>query len=63
MLVNSHVYGLPGHMTPLMHLRRVPGAELFASYLNSFERVWDESYPIPEAVLPVEARTMLATTP
>jgi len=63
MLVNSHVYGLPGHMTPLMHLRRVPGAELFASYLNSFERVWDESYPIPEAVLPATARRVLATAP
>jgi transcriptional regulator with XRE-family HTH domain len=48
MLVNTHVYGLPGHMTPLMYLRRVPGAELFASYLNSFERVWEESYPIPD---------------
>ena len=63
MLVNCHVYGLPGHMTPLMHLRRVPGAELFATYLNSFERVWDESYPVPEDALPRRRRTALAVTP
>ena len=40
MLVNTHLYGLPGHMTPLMRLRRVPGAELFSAYLDTFERVW-----------------------
>jgi transcriptional regulator with XRE-family HTH domain len=40
-LVNSHIYGLPGHMTPLMRLHRVPGAELFAAYLDGFERVWE----------------------
>lgn len=57
MLVNPHVYGLPGHMTPLMHLRRVPGAELFATYLNSFERVWETSYPIPD-LQPVGRRAL-----
>jgi lambda repressor-like predicted transcriptional regulator len=46
MLVNTHLYGLPGHMTPLMHLRRVPGAELFAAYLDSFERVWELARPL-----------------
>lgn len=60
MLVNSHVYGLPGHMTPLMHLRRVPGAELFATYLNSFERVWDDSYPIPDVAALAERKKALA---
>ena len=63
MLVNSHVYGLPGHMTPLMHLRRVPGAELFATYLNSFERVWDDSYPIPDSAMPRRRRKASAVTP
>jgi hypothetical protein len=43
LLVNTHVYGLPGHMTPLMHMRRVPGAELVSAYLDSFERVWDDA--------------------
>lgn len=46
MLVNAHLYGLPGHMTPLMHLRRVPGAELFAGYLDSFERIWEFARPL-----------------
>lgn len=40
MLVNNHLYGMPAHMTPLIHLRRVTGAELFANYADSFERVW-----------------------
>lgn len=60
MLVNTHVYGLPGHMTPLLHLRRVPGAELFSTYLNSFERVWDESTPVPDALLPHRRSRTLA---
>ncbi|MGH9076311.1 MAG: hypothetical protein ACRDY0_02455 [Acidimicrobiales bacterium] len=47
MLVNTHLYGLPGHMTPLIHLRRVPGAELFAGYLDSFERVSETAQPLP----------------
>ncbi|MDA8045084.1 MAG: XRE family transcriptional regulator [Actinomycetota bacterium] len=41
MLVNNHIYGLPGHMTPLIRLRRVPGAELFAAHLEGFDRVWE----------------------
>lgn len=40
MLVNTHLYGLPAHMNPLMHLRRVPGAEFFSGYAESLERVW-----------------------
>ncbi len=48
MLVNTHLYGLPGHMTPLMQLRRVPGAELFSGYLESFERVWQRAVPLTE---------------
>lgn len=46
MLVNMHLYGLPAHMTPLMHLRRVPGAELLSGYADSFERVWAVSHPL-----------------
>jgi hypothetical protein len=60
MLVNTHLYGLPGHMTPLMHLRRVPGAEFFAGYLDSFERIWDLGRPL-DACLQV-ARWRDATT-
>ena len=44
MLVSTHIYGLPGHMAPLMHLQRLPGAAgLFAAYLDGVERVWDQA--------------------
>lgn len=46
MLVNSHIYGLPAHMNPLLHLRRVPGAELFACHADSFDRVWAVAKPL-----------------
>ena len=47
MLVSTHIYGQPGHMTPLLQLRRVPGAELFSKYAESFERVWADAVPLP----------------
>jgi hypothetical protein len=46
MLINTHLYGLPAHMTPLLQLRRVPGAELFIAYSDSFERVWAAAIPL-----------------
>ena len=46
MLVNTHLYGLPAHMTPLLHLRKVRGAELFSGYADSLERVWAASQPL-----------------
>ncbi|HZT64156.1 MAG TPA: hypothetical protein VFA11_00040 [Acidimicrobiales bacterium] len=46
MLVNTHLYGLPGHMTPLLHLRRLPEGEFFAGYRESFERVWAGAKPL-----------------
>ncbi len=49
MLINTHLYGLPAHMTPLLHLRRVPGAELFSGYIDSFERVWATAVPLGTA--------------
>jgi hypothetical protein len=46
MLVNAHVYGIGAYMAPLLHLRQLPGADLFTSYLNSFEAVWATSVPL-----------------
>lgn len=46
MLVNTHLYGLAAHMTPLLHLRKIPGAELFSGYADSLERVWAVSEPL-----------------
>jgi hypothetical protein len=51
MLVNNHLYGTPGHMAPLIHLRRVAGAELFSGYAESFERVWVDAKPLDVARL------------
>lgn len=40
MLVNSHTYGEWAARSPVQHLRRVPGGQLFAYYENAFDRVW-----------------------
>jgi transcriptional regulator with XRE-family HTH domain len=46
MLVNQHIYGTYGYLAPILHLRRIQGADLFDTYMKSFERIWnDESYP------------------
>lgn len=45
MLINQHMYGTYGYLAPILHLRRVEGADLFDTYMKSFERVWEESYP------------------
>jgi transcriptional regulator with XRE-family HTH domain len=46
MLINTHVYGTYGYMAPIVHLRQVEGADLFAMYARSFERVWEVSYAV-----------------
>jgi hypothetical protein len=42
MLVNAHVYGAPAAHSPV-HLRRLPGGQLFDHYQASFERVWEQA--------------------
>jgi hypothetical protein len=37
MLVNQHIYGTYGYIAPILHLRRVAGADLFETYMKSFE--------------------------
>ncbi|PWI43195.1 helix-turn-helix transcriptional regulator [Streptomyces sp. ICBB 8177] len=41
MLVNGHIYGVGAYLAPVMHLQRVPGGELFDTYAESVERVWE----------------------
>ncbi|GAA3112954.1 transcriptional regulator with XRE-family HTH domain [Kribbella aluminosa] len=49
LFVNTHIYGLPAAQAPLWHLRKIPGGELAGHYLESFERVWDNSTPMTES--------------
>jgi len=49
MLVNQHVYGTYGYLAPILHLRRVQGGDLFDTYVQSFERVWETGVPIEES--------------
>jgi transcriptional regulator with XRE-family HTH domain len=48
LLVNTHIYGVAAAHAPVWHLRRVAGGEIAATYLESFERVWDSAVPVPE---------------
>ena len=45
MMINQHAYGTYGYMAPILHLRKMDGADLFTMYERSFERAWAESYP------------------
>ncbi len=47
LLVNTHVFGMPAALAPVWHLRRLAGGEIAATYLDSFERVWDTAVPLP----------------
>ena len=49
LLVNMHAYGAVAAQSPVMHVRRIAGGRLFAHYLSSFERVWEEARPLDDA--------------
>ena len=40
MMVNTHTYGAYAARSPVLHLRRVPGGQLFDYYDRAYERVW-----------------------
>jgi hypothetical protein len=42
MLINQHIYGTYGYIAPILHLRKVSGADLFETYLKSFDLIWNE---------------------
>jgi hypothetical protein len=48
LFVNTHIYGVMANNAPFFHLHKIPGGAIAASYLESFERVWDEAEPLPE---------------
>ena len=45
-LVNTHIYGFAASQAPVLHLRRVAGGGMVSTYLDSFERVWDDATPM-----------------
>ncbi|NNN21653.1 MAG: XRE family transcriptional regulator [Acidimicrobiales bacterium] len=49
MLVSCHIYGLPAHMTPLLHIQKIPGGELFTQYSEGFDRVWESAQLFSES--------------
>lgn len=50
MLANGHLYGVGAYMAPVLHIQRVPGGELFDTYAESIERVWESARPIASPV-------------
>jgi transcriptional regulator with XRE-family HTH domain len=46
MMVNTHIYGFPATQAPVFHLRRVVGGDMVATYLESFDGVWDGASPL-----------------
>ena len=45
MLVNQHVIGVPAAHAPVMRLRHLESGDLFSTYTDAFERVWDSAVP------------------
>ena len=43
MLVNAHIYGIPAFRAPVLHLRKVTGSPLFATYTECFEKIWADA--------------------
>jgi transcriptional regulator with XRE-family HTH domain len=46
LLVNTHIYSFPASQAPVLHLRRVAGGDMVTTYLESFDRVWDDATPL-----------------
>ena len=46
LLVGQHVYGLPAEQAPVLHLRRIEGADMVAAYLDAFEHIWYDARPV-----------------
>jgi hypothetical protein len=44
-MVNPHAWGEPASANPVFHMRRLSGGQVAATYMDSFERVWDTAKP------------------
>lgn len=45
MIVNPHVYGKIASHAPALHLRRLSAGDLFTTYADSFDTVWEAATP------------------
>jgi len=45
MIVNTHVLGITAPHAPAIHLRRLSAGDLFGTYSQSFDAVWDAAKP------------------
>ncbi len=45
LLVNTHAYGAPAGLSPILHLRRVPGGRMWDHFMRSFDEVWQIGTP------------------
>jgi len=43
LLVNTHIHGYVATCAPVLHLRKIAGGGLVTTYLDSFDRIWDEA--------------------
>jgi len=46
MLINQHIHGIAAAYAPVLHLRCRADDGVFATYLQSFERVWHPASPL-----------------
>ena len=46
LLVNTHIYSFTAAQAPVLHLRRAAGGGMVSTYLESFDRVWDDATPL-----------------
>jgi hypothetical protein len=45
-LINPQIYGTAASNAPVLRLRRVAGGSMVTTYMQSFERVWDQATPL-----------------
>jgi hypothetical protein len=48
LLVTPHLYGVTGHRSPLLHIRKLPGEGLFEAFTANFDAIWALSLPVRE---------------
>lgn len=46
LLINPHAYGIAASHAPVLHVRRAEDGDMASTYLESFERVWANAFPV-----------------